>query len=213
MVEALLNLARDWSALGGLGLAFLAGTFALGALIFVPRTALCLVAGFVFGFSAFPVALVASTVGATVALMISRFLFRPAFLEAIAARPRLHGIAQAIDAEGWRIIALMRLASPFPGTGLNYLVGVTRIGVWPFTWATVLGSVIPVSSFIYLGAISQEILDSESISHAQIAFVVLGIANLAIVTWLVARRVKQAIPATALARTDSARSRASGNPV
>jgi uncharacterized membrane protein YdjX (TVP38/TMEM64 family) len=184
MLDALLNLT------------VLAGTLALSALIFVPRTVLCLAAGFVFGMSAFPVALIASTVGATLALVTSRFLFRPVFLRTPQSRPKLQSIARAIDAEGWRIIALMRLSSPLPGTGVNYLVGLTHIGVWPYTWATMLGSAVPVFFFTYLGSINRTVFDQHSISYGEIAFLLLGLPNFLIVAWLVARRLKQVLPPT-----------------
>src|SRR5262249_18745164 len=46
-------------------------------------------------------------------------------------RPVWKALVQAIDAEGWRLVGLLRLASLIPGAATNYLLGVTRIGLLP----------------------------------------------------------------------------------
>jgi uncharacterized membrane protein YdjX (TVP38/TMEM64 family) len=189
--EILLQFARDWNDLGVVGLTLFAGMFALGSIILVPRTVLCLVGGFIFGFAAFPVAVVATTVGATVALLISRYLLRPRFLRLIEDRPKFQTVAHAVDVEGWRIIVLSRLASPIPNPVYNYLLGLSNISVWTFTWATVLGSIIPIFAYVCIGAMSQVIVEPYPMSPVQKIVMGVGALNSLLVIWLIARRTKR----------------------
>ena len=51
--------------------------------------------------------------------------------------------AQAVDIavseEGWQMVLLLRLAPVVPFAALNYAMGATSVGLWPYTWASALG--------------------------------------------------------------------------
>jgi uncharacterized membrane protein YdjX (TVP38/TMEM64 family) len=188
MFETALHLIRAWGELGAAGLALLAATFIVGAVAFVPRPALCLLGGLVFGFSVMPIALIASTAGAVAAFLLSRHLLQSRVRRALEGRPRLAAVAEAVRAEGWWLVGLLRL-SPIPGTAMNYVLGVTDVRLWEYAVGTLLGVTPSVLVFVYLGAMSATILDP-SVSHAHLAFLAAGLVALALAGWLIARKAK-----------------------
>jgi uncharacterized membrane protein YdjX (TVP38/TMEM64 family) len=151
----------------------------------------------------FPVALAASTAGATLAMLLSRHLFQDRFLGAIRARPLMSALASVVDAEGWRIVALLRLASPVPGTPMNYLFGLTQIPSGPYTWGTAVGNAVPTLCFTFIGAASRTVLDQDLILDAQRAFLALAAAVAALVLCLVGRRARRILAQGRAARADS----------
>jgi uncharacterized membrane protein YdjX (TVP38/TMEM64 family) len=169
-------------------LSLLAVVFVIGALLFVPRPPLCVAAGMLFGISAFPVALFSSTAGAVLGFLISRYLLRSQFLNAVDRKPKWKAITRAVDIEGWRIVGLMRLASPVPGSATNYLFGLTRISLWHYTAATVAGLVPQCFLFVYLGATGQAALGAESWMGWGVMFA--GLLVAIVVCWLIVQRTK-----------------------
>jgi len=172
------------------------GLFSLGiicfvsALTFIPRTPTCILGGIVFGLAAFPVALVGSTFGAVVAFLLSRYLFRSRVSRIVSRRPALGVVVAAIDAEGWRVLGLLRLASPIPGSASNYFFGITGIGIFPYVAATLLGSAPQVLAFVYLGAVSRLALDPHSVSTTKLLFAVAGCILTLLVVYIISRRLK-----------------------
>ena len=189
MAETALQLIQAWGGLGVPGLLLLAATFVLGALVFVPRPALCLLAGLVFGLSVMPIALAAATAGAVAGFLLSRYLLQARVRRAIEGRPQLHAVAQAVDREGWRLVGLLRL-SPVPGTAVNYALGLTGLTVKEYAAGTLIGLTPSVLVFVYLGAMGATILDPGSVSHAHLAFLAVGLLAITLAAWLVMRRAK-----------------------
>jgi uncharacterized membrane protein YdjX (TVP38/TMEM64 family) len=196
MFDGLLQSIQNFGDYGFAGLVLLALAFVLASLIFVPRPAISLVGGLAFGFAAIPAAFVGYTVGAIVAFLIARRLLRARVVALIAPRPKFRAVMQAIDAEGWRLVGLIRIASPIPGTVTSYLAGVTGIGLWPYTAATFVGSAPQIFAFVSIGALGHTLLDDPLVSRAQLAFLVVGIALLAAAIWLVTRRVRAMVEAS-----------------
>ena len=190
MIESLLSLSASAGWAGEWGLLALGVVFFVGALTFLPRPPACIIGGLLFGLWAFPVALVGTTVGAVVAFLLSRYLLRSHFARIIERRPRWKLIVTAVDAEGWRLLGLLRLASPFPGTASNYLFGLTGMQIWPYIAATFFGSAPQILAFIYLGAAGRTAIDAQSISAAKLAFTLTGCAFAILSVWLVTRRVR-----------------------
>jgi uncharacterized membrane protein YdjX (TVP38/TMEM64 family) len=176
--------------LGQLGLVLLAVSFFIISLAFLPRPPACIVAGLVYGVWAFPVVLVASTLGAAAGFMISRHLFQTRFRQAVERRPGLQSIVEAIDSEGWVLVALLRLASPVPGSVTTYLLGLSRIRLWPYIGATCLGLAPQTFLFIFMGAVGPAAFDGAPPSAFKLAFVLAGVVTSAIIIWLVGKRAR-----------------------
>src|SRR5262249_41759691 len=107
-------------------------------------------------------------------------------------RPHLRAIADGIDREGWRLVALLRFGSPVPTAVQNYLFGLTRIGLVPFAIATFFFTIPQVTLYVYLGAAGRAaVLDNQSSALSRILLGI-GIATLAGVVALVVRSSRAA---------------------
>jgi uncharacterized membrane protein YdjX (TVP38/TMEM64 family) len=129
-------------------LGFFAAYVVVAALSIPAATVLTLAAGALFG-AMWGTALVsfASTLGAVLALCISRYLLR-AF---IAARfpDRARAINAGVDREGWLYMLSLRLVPVIPSWLINLLMGATSIRLWTFWWTSQLGT-LPATA-IYVG--------------------------------------------------------------
>ena len=195
MSETLVSLLSSGDVGRETGLVSLGLICSLAALAFIPRPPICIFGGLVFGFAAFPVALAGTTLGAVMAFLAARHLLRSRFLGLVARRPRIRLVLDAIDAEGWRLIGLMRLASPLPGSASNYLFGLTNIGLWAYVAATAIGSAPQVLAFVYLGIAGRMTLDAPSVSATKLGFMLAGCALSLCVVYLVSRRVRALVAA------------------
>jgi uncharacterized membrane protein YdjX (TVP38/TMEM64 family) len=172
-----------------LSFSVLALVFIASGLILLPRIVLCVLAGAAYGLIAIPVAAPATALGALIAFLVARYIAADFVQRLIARRRLLQGISRAVDREGWKIIALMRLGAPVPGAFSNYLFGLTRIGWWPYTWSTFIFCIPQVVLFVSIGAAGRAALlqDSSIVGWTMIG---LGVITCAAIIYLVARRSK-----------------------
>ena len=198
MTETLLELVHNWEGLGLFGLAGLTVLFVLGGLVYVPRFALCITGGLIFGFATAPVALVGSTLGSVAAFLIARHALGGRFERWIGRRPRWQATRMAVDAEGWRLVFLLRLATPLPAPAVSYMLGLTGIGTVPFAAATCAGLVPTVIIFVSLGAVGRMGLQDVANSWASGAFLVAGIGAFVTVATLVGWRIRRRLALMAL---------------
>jgi uncharacterized membrane protein YdjX (TVP38/TMEM64 family) len=193
VIDRLFALVQGWEAQGFAGLGLLALLFVAGTLTYMPRFSLYLIGGVVFGLAAIPAAIIGSTIGATAAFLLARTVLRDAVVRRVKARPTWQAALAAIDAEGWRLVALTRLASPLPGGAINYLYGLTGIGLVPYAAATAAGLIPPVTLFAGAGALGRFALqDVEQPWGQGIAFAG-GALVIAIAVALILRRMRAAI--------------------
>lgn len=172
-----------------LSFSVLALVFVASGLILLPRILLCVLAGAAYGLVAIPVAVPATALGALIAFLVARYVAADFVQRLIARRRLLQGISRAVDREGWKIIALMRLGAPVPGAFSNYLFGLTQIGWWPYTWSTFIFCIPQVVLFVSIGAAGRAAVlkDSSIVGQTMIA---LGVVTCAAIIYLVARRSK-----------------------
>jgi uncharacterized membrane protein YdjX (TVP38/TMEM64 family) len=114
-------------------------------------TVLSLVSGWYFGFLAGMVLVsFASTAGATVAFLLSRFLFRE------AVRRRFHGRLQnftaALDREGPLFLFTLRLIPVVPFFVVNVVMGLTPMATRTFWWISQLGMLPGTAVYLYAGS-------------------------------------------------------------
>jgi uncharacterized membrane protein YdjX (TVP38/TMEM64 family) len=142
---------------------------------------LSLAYGWLFGFwgGLFLVSF-ASTAGATVAFLMSRFLFR----DAIRSRfgERLTAINEALAREGAFYLFTLRLIPQVPFFVVNLLMGLTPLRVTTFWWVSQLGMLPGTCVYIYAGSSvsSLEKLRDEGVSglvtwQLVVAFALLGL--------------------------------------
>ena len=64
--------------------------------------------------AAMPVIIPATTAGCLLVFLLARYLFGEPVWRIVERKPKLLAIMDAVNAEGWRIVGLCRLASPIP---------------------------------------------------------------------------------------------------
>lgn len=168
-----------------LSLIFFAASFVL-----VPRTFLCLGAGVSFGLAAVPVILPSTMLGGILAFLSARYFFSERVQAYADARPRLRSFATAVDEEGWRVVALLRFASPVPNAVQNYVFGLTRIGFLPFAVTTFIFSIPQVFLYVYLGSASRAVLLDENLSTMSRVMLGTGLVSILIAAFLIVRRIR-----------------------
>ena len=166
-------------------LAFLASGFVL-----LPRAVLCVVAGAAFGTVTIPIAIPTMTLGALIAFLTSRYLLGDFVRQRITRRALLARISNAVDQEGWRIVALVRLGAPIPGAITNYLFGLTSISAWAYGWATFLFCIPQIVLFVCLGAAGRAAVLDDSASAVSQGLIALGVVTSGMIVFLVARRAR-----------------------
>ncbi len=189
VTQTLVEFLRRWGELSPLSAAVLAAVFVAGGLVPVPRTFLTLAAGVVYGMAAIPVIIPAAALGCLIAFYLARYFFAEPLWRTVRRKPRFLAIMNAVEAEGWRIVALCRLASPIPSTIQNALFGLTRIAVWPYLWATFVFTIPQIILYVYLGSIGKAALLGESGSLNLSVMAAGGVTFLAVVL-LITRRVR-----------------------
>ena len=135
-VIELIGWARDLGLVGLLAL----GVIAIASgLIVLPRAAVSVAGGVTFGPWAIPAIMLGATLGSTLAFVVARHLMREPLARVVGCRPKLQAYLDGIDAEGWKVVVLLRLGAPIPGTVLNYAAGMTRLPLTVFSCATLIG--------------------------------------------------------------------------
>jgi uncharacterized membrane protein YdjX (TVP38/TMEM64 family) len=129
--------------------------------------------------------------GGFLAFLLARHLFSARLQTYFDARPHLRRIAVAVDEEGWRVVALLRFASPLPNAVQNYMFGLTRIGFLPFAITTFLFAIPQVVLYVYLGSTGRAILLDEDLSTLNRVLLGVGLISLVCAAVLVVRRIRR----------------------
>jgi len=93
----------------------------------------------------------ASTIGATLAFLASRFLFRDFVLEKFG--DRLRSINEGVAREGGFYLFTLRLVPLFPFFVINLVMGLTPMRAWRFYWVSQIGML--AGTIVYVNAGTQ----------------------------------------------------------
>ena len=148
----------EWvNGLGAIGpLVFIAG-YALAVVGFVPGSVLTLAAGAIFGVLEGTVyVFLAATLGAIGAFLVSRYLARRAVERRLAGDERFAAIDRAVGAQGRKIVFLLRLSPIFPFSLLNYALGLTRVRLLDYVFASV-GMIPGTLLYVYSGKLAGDV--------------------------------------------------------
>ncbi len=93
----------------------------------------------------------ASTIGATLAFLVSRYLLR----DSVQSRfgDKLSAINKGVEREGAFYLFTLRLVPIFPFFLINILMGLTPIKTWSFYWVSQVG--MPAGTLVYINAGTQ----------------------------------------------------------
>jgi uncharacterized membrane protein YdjX (TVP38/TMEM64 family) len=186
--------------------------YVVGTVLAFPGFLLTLVGGLLFGtlFGWLLVTVGAST-GAILAFLVGRYAGR-ATIERFAAGGRLERFDRAVSGSGFSAVLFTRLVPVFPFNVVNYLWGLSGVGLRDYMLATVVG-MIP-AEFVYTnigGAVARSLEGSDatlaSIEYAKLlnrdvvgAFALLGVMAL---VPTVARLVRGRHTAAGAGQTDA----------
>lgn len=137
---------------GALGPLFFIAAYVVATVLLVPGSVLTLAAGALFGpLLGTAVVSVASTLGASAAFLVGRYLARPAVERRIASNRKFSAVDAAIAAKGPRIVLLLRLSPLFPFTLLNYALSLTSIEFGPYVLSSWAGMLPGTVAYVALG--------------------------------------------------------------
>ncbi|MFY8126649.1 MAG: FAD-dependent oxidoreductase [Hydrogenophaga sp.] len=158
------------------------------ALSFPGATIITLAGGAIFGlWQGLLIVSFASTVGAALAFLASRFVLRD-WVEARFGQ-RLADINAGVNREGAFYLFSLRLIPVVPFFLINLLMGLTRMKVWTFYWVSQLGMLAGTAVFVNAGTQLAQLDSLKGILSPALlgSFVLLGIFP------LIARRIVAAV--------------------
>jgi uncharacterized membrane protein YdjX (TVP38/TMEM64 family) len=131
----------------------------------------------------------ASTAGATIAFLLSRYLFRKGIQHKFGEK--LKSFNAALDREGALYLFTLRLVPLVPFFVINVVMGLTRIRTWTFWWVSQLGMLAGTTVYVYAGSsvpdlktLSEQgakaVFSPAQLTQLTIALVLLGLFPLAV---------------------------------
>ena len=131
----------------------------------------------------------ASTAGATMAFLLSRYLFRDTMQRKFGSR--LTAFNEALDREGAFYLFTLRLIPAVPFFVINVVMGLTRIPTRTFWWVSQLGMLAGTIVYVYAGSqvpdlqtLAEEgvgaVFSPAQFAQITIAFVLLGVFPIAV---------------------------------
>ncbi|MGD9471204.1 MAG: FAD-dependent oxidoreductase [Novosphingobium sp.] len=141
---------------------------------------LTLAAGAIFGVTTGTLVVsFASTIGATLAFLASRYLFH----DAVQARfgPRLRPVNEGMARDGAFYLFSLRLVPVFPFFAVNLLMGLTPIRTWTYFWVSQLGMLL--GTVVYVNAGTQ-LARIEALSDIASPGLLASFAALGALPWL-----------------------------
>lgn len=151
--------------------------YVLVAAFALPAAALLTVAaGAILGFwNGLLVVSFASSIGATIAFLLTRYLFHDAIESKFGNR--LTAINQGIESEGAFYVFGLRLVPLFPFVVVNSVLGLTKLKTWTFYWASQIGMLAGTAVFVNAGT---QLADIDSLGDIltfkfALSFALLGI--------------------------------------
>ncbi|NOY53087.1 MAG: TVP38/TMEM64 family protein [Deltaproteobacteria bacterium] len=142
---AALYTKHPWTTLGGYMILYILVT----ALSLPGAVVMTLAGGGLFGLIAGTVVIsIASTIGATLACMVARFLLRDWVEERFG--DKLTAVNRGIEEEGAFYLFTMRLIPAFPFFMINLVMGLTKMPIKTFFWVSQIG-MLP-GTLVYVNA-------------------------------------------------------------
>jgi uncharacterized membrane protein YdjX (TVP38/TMEM64 family) len=142
--------ARD---AGPEGVAAFVLAYAVGSVLALPVWPLTVAAGVAYGaWRGFALALPAGAAGASLAFLAGRTLFRGAVARRVARDPRLAALDEAVSRQGAFLVVLLRLSPFAPYNVVNYVLSASRLGVFAFAGASLVGMAPITFAWAWAGA-------------------------------------------------------------
>jgi len=194
-VQSLLKPALNWvSQLGPWGPIIFIAIYVVATVAFIPGSVLTLGGGAVFGAAWGSVYVsIASTLGATAAFLVGRYLARDAIAKKIEGKERFAAIDKAVAKEGWKIVGLTRLSPVFPFTLLNYAFGLTQVKLSHYVPASWIGMMPGTIMYVYIGSLAKAASGERTRSTGEWVLYGVGLLATVVVTIFVTHLAKKAL--------------------
>lgn len=129
-------------------------------LVAVPATPLTFGAGYLFGIPlGTAVISMSSTIAATAAFIISRYVLRDYISNIATKYPRFRAMDRAIGREGFKFVFLLRLSPLLPFSISNYLYGLTSVNLLDYVLGSWLGMLPGTIAYVSGGAAIDAVTD------------------------------------------------------
>ena len=187
------NYLRSLGSLGSIGVLVFVISFAGLSMLGLPLIPFAVMGGILFGVvGGMAWVVTGSTLGAAAGFLVGRHLARERVERLVSKNPKLVMVDLAIQREGWKIIALLRMC-PLPFGFSNYAYGLTKVSFWHYLGATAVGILPGEVVFVCLGAAGRQLADVSGSPEVRVLAWV-GIAALAGALAIVRRIVQNRIP-------------------
>lgn len=163
------------------------GVYAITTFALLPGSFLTLAAGVIWGLWAFPIVIIAATLGSAISFVAARFWFHDRVQEKVQSYPKFRAINEAIGEEGWRVVGLLRLSPALPFSLQNWFLGITPVGFWPSQIATFFGIMPGTLLYVWIGSLGAQAA-GDDMSIAKYVVGGLGLLATLVVTALVTKK-------------------------
>ncbi len=149
-LAALIHSAGDWK------IGVFLGAHTIAAAVGIPGTVLVILGGALFGliWGTFW-SILGATAGAVVAFWLARYLLRDWFERRFSRHPRFAGLFKRLDhtmeKQALSCVLAVRFAPISPFNVVNFLFGLTKISVTPYTVGTLIGIIPGTMAYTWLG--------------------------------------------------------------
>ncbi|TVQ37023.1 MAG: TVP38/TMEM64 family protein [Spirochaetaceae bacterium] len=134
--------------------------YILICVLLIPGSILTLGAGAVFGVVRGSIyTSVGSTLGATIAFLVGRFLLRDWVRQRVESSPRLVAVDEAVGREGAKIVFLLRMSPLVPFSISNYVYGLTRVKTSSYVLASWAGMIPGTVMYVYIGSLARRLAE------------------------------------------------------
>ena len=154
----------------------------------MPGSFLTLAAGVIWGLWAFPIVIVAATLGSALSFLAARYAFHDKVQAKVEEYPKFKAVNEAIREEGWRVVGLLRLSPALPFSLQNWFLGITPVGFWPAQIATFFGIMPGTLLYVWIGSLGNAA--GEGASTAKYVVFAIGIAATLAVTIIVTKKAR-----------------------
>ncbi|ELS33404.1 MULTISPECIES: TVP38/TMEM64 family protein [Pseudanabaena] len=138
------------------GLAFLF-VYIVATIAFIPGSVLTLGGGAIFGVLWGSIyVFIGATLGAIAAFLIGRYFARDWIGKKIEGNQKFMAIDQAVAQSGFKIVLLTRLSPIFPFSLLNYVFGLTNVGLKDYAIASI-GMLPATVMYVYIGSLAGDL--------------------------------------------------------
>jgi uncharacterized membrane protein YdjX (TVP38/TMEM64 family) len=186
------------SGLGAMAPLIFIGLYIIVCILMLPGFILTLGAGVLLGVVKGSVAVsIGSTLGATCAFLIGRYLARDWVSGKISGNEKFKAIDDAVARQGWKIVFLTRLSPVFPYNLLNYAYGLTKVSLKHYFFASWIGMIPVTIMYVYIGSLAGDLAKVGSGERIRTTgeWIMYGVGLLAtlVVTVIVTRIAKNAL--------------------